>query len=230
MTALDDLLDDGYDIFEALEMLIADNHPDLHEALREAIDDHDRRVRVYAALRLAELFQDVDALPGLYEALHDRDRRTSKRAADLIWEIGDSDAPGLIRALHFERAEVQQAISGALDAVGWFPDDVENEVGYRIATRGWREIVAIGAAAVPGLVSALSDPDGNVRRGSAWALGQIGDARAVPYLIERLDDMAGDMFGIGERVCDTAAEALERIGTPEALEAVEAWRGESPPP
>ncbi len=223
MSALADLLDEGYDILEALDLLIADNHPDLHEALLEAVDDHDRRVRIYAALRLAELFHDVAALPGLYEALQSGDRRMGRLAADLIWEIGDEDAAGLIRALHLERAEVREAVAGALEAVGWFPDDVENEVAYHIATRGWREIVVIGAPAVPPLLSALDDPDGNVRRGAVWTLGQIGDPRAVPFLISMLEDTAGDMFGIGERVCDAAAEALERIGTPEALAAVRAW-------
>lgn len=225
MSVLADLLDEGYDILEALDLLIADNHPDLHEALLEALDDHDQRVRIYAALRLAELFHDVAALPGLYEALKSSRRGMGRLAADLIWEIGDADAAGLIRALHLERAEVREAIAAALQAVGWFPDDVESEVAYRIATRGWREIVAIGPAAVPSLLSALDDPDGNVRRGAVWTLGQIGDPRAVPFLIDMLQDTAGDMFGIGERVCDAAAEALERIGTLQALTAVAAWRG-----
>ena len=111
----------------------------------------------------------------------------------------------------------------ALGWVGWFPDDADTEVGYRIAVRSWRGLVAMGSEAVPALVSALSDPDGNVRRGACWALGYIGDARAVPYLIEMLEDKSGDLLGIGSSVADAAAEALVRIGTREAMDAVEAW-------
>jgi HEAT repeat protein len=220
----EDLLDDGYDEFEAMEIMAAEGHPELREVLYEMIGHHDQRLRVFAALMLAQEFQDVKALPGLHEALQSWDRRMQKSAATAVWEIGDADTGGLIRALHFERGRVRDAIADALRLVGWFPDNPDAEVAYRIATRTWKELVMLGSQAVSGLVSALADPDGNVRRGAIWTLGQIGDARAVPFLIEMLDDPAGDMFGIGERVCDAAAEALERIGTEEALATVRAWR------
>lgn len=219
------LMDDSDDLTrEAIDRLIDENHPDLQEILAEALEHPWRQVRIHAACKLAELFQDVRALPGLHEALYSGDRRLQKVAADAVWGIGDADAPGLIRALHFERGAVRDAIVAALDLVGWFPDNVNSEVTYRIATRNWRDVIPIGAPAVSGLVSALSDPDGNVRRGAAWTLGQIADARAVPFLIDMLGDTAGDMFGIGERVCDAVAEALERIGTSEAFAAVREWQ------
>ncbi len=214
------------DAIATLRAMAEANDPALHDTLIEATEHPDRAVRITAALMLAELFRDVRALPGLHEALLDWDRRMQGAAADAVWEIGDADAPALIRALHFERGSVRDAIAEALVLVGWFPDDPEVEVTYHLATRDWQAIVALGEAAVPGLLCALSDPDGNVRRGVCWALGQIGEARAVPFLIEALGDTSGDMFGIGERVCDVAAEALLRTGTPEALEAVERWRGE----
>ncbi|GAB4478608.1 MAG: hypothetical protein Kow00124_23230 [Anaerolineae bacterium] len=216
--------DGGPDTLVRLEALIADNHPALYRILLDAVEDDDAAVRIRAALALASQFHDASALPGLYEAMASGDRALQRAAADAVWEIGDEDAAGLIRALHYERGWVRDAIAEALELSGWFPDDVDTEIALRIATWNWRAIVALGEAAVPGLVSALSDPDGNVRRGIVWTLGQIGDPRAVPYLIAMLDDTAGDMFGIGERVCDAAAEALERIGTPEALDAAAAWR------
>jgi len=222
----DDLLDDGYDEFEAMEIMAEEGHPELRDVLYEMIVHHDQRLRVFAALMLAQEYQDVKALPGLYEALQNRNRNTQKAAATAIWEIGDADTGGLIRALHFERGRVRDSIADALRLVGWFPDDPEAEVSYRIATRTWKELVTLGEQAVPGLVSALSDPDGNVRRGSIWTLGQIGDARSVPFVIEMLTDSSGNMFGIGERVCDAAAEALERIGTDDALKAVRAWQAD----
>ncbi len=219
-----DDLDGEPDALGRLEDLIADNHPALYRILLDAIEDDDADVRIRASLALASQFHDASALPGLYEAMASGDRALQHAAAEAVWEIGDEDAAGLIRALHYERGWVRDAIAEALELSGWFPDDVDTEIALRIATWNWRAIVALGEAAVPGLVSALGDPDGNVRRGVVWTLGQIGDPRAVPYLIEMLADTAGDMFGIGERVCDTAAEALERIGTPEALDVAAAWR------
>lgn len=207
-----------------VDELIGDDPPDLQEILLDLLTHTSARVRVRAALRLAEHFQDVRAVSTLAEAMSVPDWRTRRQAARALWEIGDADAPGLIRALHFEHGRVREAIAEALELAGWIPDDVDTEVAFRIATWNWQDIVRIGEPAVPGLISVLSDPDGTVRRGAAWALGQIGDARAVPWLIQALQDSAGGLLGIGERVCDVAAEALERIGTAEAVEAVRQWR------
>ena len=82
----------------------------------------------------------------------------------------------------------------------------------------------IGDPSVPGLILSLADPDGNIRRGAAWALGELRAAGAVSTLIDLLDDQSGDMFGVGGRVCDVAAEALEKIATEEALLALESWQ------
>jgi HEAT repeat protein len=56
------------------------------------------------------------------------------------------------------------------------------------------------------------------RKRAADELVQIG-ALAVPGLTEALSDRYPE-------VQQTAAEALEKIGTPEALAAVEAWRAQ----
>jgi HEAT repeat protein len=66
-----------------------------------------------------------------------------------------------------------------------------------------------GAAALPGLLARLDDPDGEVRAAACRALGALGDARAAGVLIERLRTSEGE-----ER--DEAAAALGRF-PPEAL-------------
>lgn len=221
----DDLLsqlithDDPIGLFERLA---AENAPVLYDVLREALLHPDREVRIYAAVMLAQEYHDVAALPGLHDALLDWNRQVRSTAAEAVWEIGDTDPLGLIRALHFERGAVRDAIVEALTIVGWFPDDVEAEVMYCIAIRDWHQLVGLGEAAIPGLIAALDDADGNVRRGAAWALGEIGHPASVPRLIDLLGDTSGDMFGVGGRVCDVAADALVRIGTDEALWAVRA--------
>ena len=64
-----------------------------------------------------------------------------------------------------------------------------------------------GELAVPTLTGTCADPDPDVRRASAWALGQIGPAanEAVPALVKALGDA-------DNRVRCHAAEVLSRIG------------------
>jgi HEAT repeat protein len=57
---------------------------------------------------------------------------------------------------------------------------------------------------VEGLIEALKDEDSNVRWRVAYALGEIGDRRAVEPLIEALKDKDSDVRW-------QAAEALEKI-------------------
>jgi HEAT repeat protein len=78
------------------------------------------------------------------------------------------------------------------------------------------------AQATGALIAALNDQKAGVRKAVAQALGMIGDPIAVPALIERLTDTGGKTLGLGTGVGDVAAQALESIGTPEALEAVKA--------
>jgi HEAT repeat protein len=74
------------------------------------------------------------------------------------------------------------------------------------------------AAAVPNLIDALRDKEDIVGEAAAEALGLIGDAAAVQGLLDALHDEGIDMF-----VHVAVAEALEEIGTPEALAAIEEW-------
>ncbi len=211
------------DSIRELQRLIEDEDPNLQEALFEALGHKLRRVRIFAALNLAELFHDVRAMPGLAEALNSQNRKEKTAASDLLWQLGDEDTPGLLRALYHAPLEVRDTIATALYWIGWSPDDPDSAVAYYITTQQWRECIALGREATPGLLSALPDWDGTVRRGAAWVLGEIGDPRAVPGLIALLDDRQGDLFGDGARVCDIAAEALARIGTEQARTALAEW-------
>lgn len=81
-------------------------------------------------------------------------------------------------------------------------------------------------AVVP-LIAARGDGYRYVRLYAIRSVGQITDARSVSHLIEALRDME-TLLHKWEPVCDIAAEALLRIGTPDALAAVETWRKEHP--
>ncbi len=65
-----------------------------------------------------------------------------------------------------------------------------------------------------GLVSALTHPDDEVVFGSAIALGDLGDRRAVPVLIDLLESARS------RRVANGAAIGLRELAGPRALEPV----------
>lgn len=82
--------------------------------------------------------------------------------------------------------------------------------GQRITVRQVAAIKALGAIgdpkAVDAIIGVLSDPDAAVRSNASWALGEIGDARAIEplsYVASR--DWDPD-------VCDAASQALVKLG------------------
>ena len=69
----------------------------------------------------------------------------------------------------------------------------------------------IGQPAVGPLIEVLNDTSSRGRGNAAFALGQIGDPRAVRALITALEDKS-------DSVSSSAAEALGRIGDPQAVQ------------
>jgi HEAT repeat protein len=206
-----------------LQELIDEDDADLQDALAEALRNPSRRVRTFAALHLAELFQDVRAARVLADALEHGTLPEQRAASSALWEIGDADSEGMLTALVKAPLEESTQVVNALYWIGWSPDDPRSAVEYYIMTQQWRECITLGNEATPGLTEALTHWDGTIRRGAAWALGEIGDAGSVSALSNLLYDTEGGMFGAGDRVCDIAAESLAKIGTPEAWDALDQW-------
>ncbi|NIM90661.1 MAG: hypothetical protein GTO17_06895 [Candidatus Aminicenantes bacterium] len=88
---------------------------------------------------------------------------------------------------------------------------------------GWMAALALGKIrsekALMPLIRALMDDKIKVRRASAWALGKTQSNKAVWPLIKALKDE-------DEEVRYWAVVALEKIGTPEAMKAVEEYKKE----
>jgi HEAT repeat protein len=84
-------------------------------------------------------------------------------------------------------------------------------------------------AAVPKLIDSLADDDPRVRSSAIEVLAGFDDTRAVPHLIQLLQD--DTLCGLRKyevlSVSDLAAMALEKIGTDDARAALDGWQSSS---
>jgi HEAT repeat protein len=135
------------------------------------------------------------------QRLESHDSEMSVMAAAKLGKMGNREAvPALIEALRTRNAHVRATCARALGELG-------------------------DKRAVSVLIDALRDQDTSVSYTAADALGVIGSNEAVPGLMqimkecysqshhERLHNDRSGMYAV-------ARLALERIGTPEALEAI----------
>ena len=136
-------------------------------------------------------------------------------------ELGNSGTPvavaALVDALQDPCSDVRRNVAQALTVAAWQPQSTYEIVQFRIARHDWEGCIALGAGAVNRLIAMLSDSLAMVRWNVVRALGLIGDDRAITPLITV---MANDPNFLVQR---RAIEALQRFGTPRALEAVAQW-------
>jgi HEAT repeat protein len=130
------------------------------------------------------------------------DSEMSRIAARKLGEAKDPVVvPDLIRALESRPDDVRLAAARAL-----------GEIGHR--------------SAVKALIGLLHDSNHLVASSAADALGEIADSTAVPALVSILQDYKErssrhfQIHGYNRGLYMAAVQALNRIGTPEALRAV----------
>jgi HEAT repeat protein len=182
--------------------------------LRAALRDEHPMVQIAAARALGRL-SDTEAVDALIDTLKDENPVLRKSVAVALAQIGDARATKpLIETLRRCSAEDIavsigkinfQALLNLLDL-----KDTDPNIPVAIVARALG--VLKDARAVPRLLSLLHDKDWRVRKGSAGALGKIGDRRAAEPLIDALQrDVQPD-------VRSSAAEALGRLKDPRAIE------------
>ena len=218
------------------------------QPLIHTLHDPDRWVRRHAVQALGKV-GDPSAIPYILEALKDEDPTVRRNAIVALGDAGDAAIEPLLQILNNEELsvrwdaiealrkldhprtiallnealrnkdrEIREKAAEALDYLGWEPAD-GNELAYYLMVRGqWDEIVAVGTVAIDPLVETLLS-DHPLRWGAAWALGKIGDAKAVPPLIQALADE-------NARVRRNAAKALGSIGDDAAVEPLVASLGD----
>lgn len=205
------------------------------EPLIEALDDENYTVRFVAAMTLG-IIRDPRAIQPLVEALRKNDDY------DLLWatawalhEIGALSAEPLIEVLDVNDPLTRDMAADVLGRLG-DPRAIqplavvfrEHGLQDRAQTARFGAADALemfGEDALPIFQEALEDPYPEIRARAVMALGNIGSTRSVPSLIAALADEAYPFAADQSeyRVGDLAAAALEQIGSPEALAAVEGW-------
>ncbi len=196
LTALED--SDWAIRWAVVEALAWIGNPAAVPPLIEQLDDPNWTVRVAVIRALMEI-GDLRAVTGIAKMLADPKDLVREAAAEALGELGDpAAAAALVNAVSDPEEFVRLA---ALRAIG--------KLGYENA--------------VPTLINALDDSSSHIRWMAATALENIASEAAVPALIASLEDYDGPYWE-DSKVCDVAARALERIGTPQALDAVAQWR------
>jgi len=165
-------------------------------ALAETLKDSDVDVRFYAALSLGKIRDAKEAVPALTEALKDLDLGVRIRAADALGDIGP---------------EAKEAIPALIEFMKEVPGREQKVMPV---------LIRIGEPAVPALIELFENPihpkDSynyeSLQRDIALALGEIGDLRAIPFLVRASEDA-------NELVRDDVASALGKYDPKLVLEA-----------
>ncbi len=236
----------------AIESLAAlvEKYPIAQEKLAEAVQGADYPdVRIHAAFMLVR-FKDARALPGLIEALNNRENTVSLsriKRIDIFYYKGLAFPTDELIPVH----DVAIWALGQIQAIQELVEILYNEGGAICIFA----VLALGqtgdAIAVPYLCEVLHNSIlREAREAAAKALGQLGNSAAIPDLLNAmLDDIAGDVrkaaylalerIGFAavptlietlyrmkdQRDCLEIITLLKRIDSPEALAAVEKWLG-----
>jgi|GEM_PF-2063389 len=199
-------------------------------ALIRMLGDDDAEVRKDAAGALGKL-GDRHAVPALIFALTDVDEYTRLQAAQALGKIGDArakphitDAVKYWRSVKYASREFAIEAAGLLGCTGAIPD-MREVFAAEDGRCAMDAAVALGRLKDYESFEAMEARfrDGHGAQAIVRALGELGDARAIPLLSEVLADK--------EKYSDSytrrgAAEALGKIGTLECVDALIAALGD----
>ncbi len=166
-------------------------------SLMDALNDSDRLVRLNAAITLGKIKNPLAVPAIVYHAVADTDKDVqlyalwayrqidyAKVSPYLVKILLESASPDMVR---FAANEIRQkndmkAIEGLIErfqSKGFY-------TGYDMDLPAINGLFEIGYATVEPLVKCLDSEDTRVRANAIYALGKIGDERAIQPLINRL--------------------------------------------
>jgi|GEM_PF-768098 len=173
--------------------------------LERILEDESYTFRIAAMRALAEI-GEPQAVPSIVRQLNHKNQLVREVAVEVLGMLGDASAvPALLPLLNDSEGFIRRA---AIVALG--------EIRHQ--------------QAVPRLLDALDDHDPQTRWVAAQALGKIGAPEAVSALRRHLNDPYENRLltefeeSPETRLANVVAQALEDIGTQEALTALAEWR------
>jgi HEAT repeat protein len=154
------------------------------ESLIASLCDENTHVRREAAKALRQISPDARAIAPLVRVL--------RHVQIYTGHVGYYGPPVYVSSKHLEERETLDSAALALGKIGQ-PAVVPlikafQEGNWSVYPEVARALEKIGTVAVEPLIEAFQDDDAHVRIGSAMALGQIRDARAIAPLINLLQD------------------------------------------
>ncbi len=170
-----------------------------------ALQSRNKHIRLGVMEALGEI-KAPEAVTPLIDALLDTDNEVRWEAALALGEIGDARAiPSLVAALKDRDRFVRYGAAVALDKFHWQPENDTLHAYLHLGKQEWKEMVAIGEAAIEPLNIALTDHDSEIREKAVRALGSIGSEKAIPLVYHSLSD-------VNDNVRWNAVKAAPRVG------------------
>jgi len=194
--------------------------PKAQRFLLEALRNGDKQTRYVIAAALGES-GDKRVIRVLIESLADPDWTIRKSATMALAEIGDNAVDMMLEYLRGPNEEIRDGCLRALVKAGnaslqrLFDEIIKMDENHRYLIR--KSIVKIGARVVEPLMRLFKLKNPEILAFAASALGEIGNPRAVPVLVNGLShedwnvrrSSAYALTEIGERGVDKIAEALK---------------------
>jgi HEAT repeat protein len=199
-------------------------------------------VNVYVKATIARVLGKLraeKAIPTLVAGFKTNDDSLKQAIADALVKIGQASISYILPGFTPNSGFIAQsaAILGRLNALDVLINGLKNESICSAATYGLSHSSHPDAIRI--LVSLIEHEHVEVRHNAIVGIQHLRVVDAVPSLIASLKDirrtkhyhrqiatyqLASSRWIDQRRICDIAAEALEAIGTREALEAVADWR------
>ena len=212
-----------------------------HQAHIEELGADDEAIGINAGYRLGA---DPANVPALLDALdsnptpHENERRysdngqiwredaTVRNAAHGLVQAGDAAVPGLLDVVQSGTARGRKHAAFALGEIGATEQPAlrealdDDDVHVRIAAA---EALGMGAPCREtrdALLAAMDDPASEVRFDATLSLVRAATQSTRKLMAKTVEPLADSLYDSNRYVSAYAAEALERIGTREALEAL----------
>ncbi|KKL47321.1 hypothetical protein LCGC14_2336710, partial [marine sediment metagenome] len=146
-------------------------------------DDRDGREGAATALGV---LRDKRAIGPLVRMLDDDSNGPRLAAADALTAFGSEGAKALLAALRDPSSRIRKSAAHALEQMKWQPKSFAEKVQLLAGAGKWKEVVAMGPAAIDPLRKMLDEDSGGLAIEPLQALGEIRHPRAVDVLLAQV--------------------------------------------